>query len=377
MVPFSERRDTPQRLVQITLDQVEVVERFAPGFFEHPDQRYADQPFGIGLMTVPRTIYKENDGLFGSINQESWFFHVVVSETYGRSLTPTHASLKYYSGEELLETRTLNKPSLSGLSGVRFATAAGLDEVFDLRFQCSFMTEPPVDKMQVDLTLVAHDGTTLNESLEVTLSRYEPKTELWFPLEGYFVILAGGDFNEHHAQEWSQHHALDILALGPDRQLVSGYAATNQDFVSWGREVLAPADGVVVYTRNDVPDNANPPRVDKESLNKLPDPLWRVGGNSVVIDHGNGEFSFLAHMQQGSVRVAMGEVVKRGQVLGLLGNSGNSSAPHLHYHLMAGDTLFRSDPIPLRFKNVFFDGVAKGFATGPLKRGVYLRANWQ
>ena len=66
----------------------------------------------------------------------------------------------------------------------------------------------------------------------------------------------------------------------------------------------------------------------------------------VVIDHGNGEFSMMGHMQKGSVRVKPGEVVKQGQVLGLMGNSGDTSGPHIHYQLQAGSDWERSDALP-------------------------------
>ena len=61
---------------------------------------------------------------------------------------------------------------------------------------------------------------------------------------------------------------------------------------------------------------------------------------------GNGFFAFYGHLQKGSVTVNRGERVKRGQVLGRLGNSGNSSAPHLHFHIMNGPSVLGSDGLP-------------------------------
>ena len=63
-------------------------------------------------------------------------------------------------------------------------------------------------------------------------------------------------------------------------------------------------------------------------------------GNCVIIDHGNSEYSVVAHMQQGSVTVKVGERVAAGQVIGKLGNSGDSFGPHLHYQLQSGPQLF-------------------------------------
>ncbi|MEP6767295.1 MAG: M23 family metallopeptidase [Acidobacteriota bacterium] len=83
----------------------------------------------------------------------------------------------------------------------------------------------------------------------------------------------------------------------------------------------------------------------------MPEPPWGVAGNCVVIDHQNGEFSVLAHMQPASVRVKKGDHVRQDDVLGKLGNSGATTGPHLHYHLMDGPNLLRSDGLPARFEN--------------------------
>ena len=65
-------------------------------------------------------------------------------------------------------------------------------------------------------------------------------------------------------------------------------------------------------------------------------PIAEADGNFVVLDIGNGAFVLFAHMQPGSVTVKAGDKVKRGQVLGRVGNTGNSQAPHLHLHVMDG-----------------------------------------
>jgi murein DD-endopeptidase MepM/ murein hydrolase activator NlpD len=64
--------------------------------------------------------------------------------------------------------------------------------------------------------------------------------------------------------------------------------------------------------------------------------LITVAGNHIVVDIGNGHFAFYAHLKPGSLRVRVGDRVKRGQVLGLVGNSGNSTEPHLHFHISDG-----------------------------------------
>ena len=79
-------------------------------------------------------------------------------------------------------------------------------------------------------------------------------------------------------------------------------------------------------------------------------------GNQVVIDHGHAEFSFLAHLQQGSVAVQPGQSVAPGDTLGLCGNSGNSSEPHLHYHLQDSGEFGAGEGKPAQFRNYTADG---------------------
>jgi murein DD-endopeptidase MepM/ murein hydrolase activator NlpD len=95
-------------------------------------------------------------------------------------------------------------------------------------------------------------------------------------------------------------------------------------------------------------------------------------GNHVVLDHGNGEFSLLAHLQKGSLRVKAGDTVKAGQPLGLCGNSGNTSEPHLHIHLQTGPEFpGATEGLPMAFTDFLADG--KPVARGELVKGMRVR----
>ncbi len=84
------------------------------------------------------------------------------------------------------------------------------------------------------------------------------------------------------------------------------------------------------------------------ALVAYPDQPWPIAGNVVVIDHGNGEYSMLAHMQQGSVHVKPGDTVKAGQTVGAMGFSGDAFLVHLHYDLKNGSG-FDADGLPSPF----------------------------
>ena len=103
----------------------------------------------------------------------------------------------------------------------------------------------------------------------------------------------------------------------------------NEEFLAWGKEAFAVADGRVVQIKDGLPENVGGP-----SSRAVPVDLETVAGNHVVIEIGPSQYAFYAHLQPGSLRVKVGDRVRRGQVVGLVGNSGNSTEPHLHFHIV-------------------------------------------
>jgi murein DD-endopeptidase MepM/ murein hydrolase activator NlpD len=139
----------------------------------------------------------------------------------------------------------------------------------------------------------------------------------------------------------SQRFAIDWMRINADGQLVVGDPSKNENWVDYGAKVMAAADGEVIAALDDMKNNVP---------GKLPDPttitIKTVDGNHVIIDHGNGFYSFYAHLQPGSVTVEVGDKVQTGDQLGLLGNTGNTSGPHLHFHIMSGPSALGSDGVP-------------------------------
>ena len=125
-----------------------------------------------------------------------------------------------------------------------------------------------------------------------------------------------------------QRYAIDYLQVDEKGQTFQGDRTKNANFFAQGEEVLSVADGVVVQTKDSIPENV--PGINSRAV---PITLETVAGNNIVVDIGNGRFALYAHLQPGSLRVRVGDRVQRGQVLGLVGNSGNSTEPHLHFHL--------------------------------------------
>lgn len=177
---------------------------------------------------------------------------------------------------------------------------------------------------------------------------YRTKTDLSLPFTGEWYVFWGGDdaYQNYHVEAPTQRFAYDFLVVR-DGASHAGDGEENADYYCFGRPILAPAAGTVTAAIDTLADNT-PGQMTPEA----------PPGNHVVIGHGNGEFSLLAHFRSGSIRVAPGDSVRTGQVLGECGNSGNSSEPHVHYHLQRGPAFGEGVGLPAPFTNFRADGQA-------------------
>ena len=126
----------------------------------------------------------------------------------------------------------------------------------------------------------------------------------------------------------AQRYAIDFLRLNQARDNVfDGDPLRNESYAVYGDEIFAAAPGIIVAVRNDMAENTPPTEPPFTTFDD-------VAGNRVVQHLGGDRYALYAHMQPASVRVTVGQRVERGQVLGLVGNTGISSAPHLHFQIM-------------------------------------------
>jgi hypothetical protein len=332
----------------------------------------AESASPIKLTTDPPTVYKNRDP--GRWNTESWVFALVVADAKNRKeIRPLQADLQVYAGTTLRETIIVPEETLAGMKATTYQVTPEtdslslkrkflLDEIFDLRLKFFVKSAAwQVDRVRVSLTLDIPGTGRTTETLDVPIKTYAQKTSLVFPLKGPSIITQGQVNNFGHAGH-SNLFAIDAMGLDAQYgQMVDGKTGNDQ-YAGWGHDVIAPAKGRVVYTRNDVPDN--PPDTDPVTVySKVADPIMATAGNCIVIDHGNGEFSALMHLQRGSVAVVVGTEVQEGQVIARLGCSGDAFGPHLHYQLQDGPDLFRACSLPVKFDNL---------PDPELARGVYL-----
>lgn len=180
---------------------------------------------------------------------------------------------------------------------------------------------------------------------------YQTKTPLYLPFkaptEGRWYVAWGGrdPIRNYHVIAPDQRFAYDLLVM-KDGSPFRGDGKRNEDHYCFGEPIYAPAAGTVVKAVDDVPDNVRPGVTNSE----------QPAGNHVIIDHGNGEFSLLAHFHQGTVAVHAGQKVEAGTLLGRCGNSGHSDMPHLHYHLQTGAAFKEGLGLPAFFNAYRADG---------------------
>ncbi len=168
-------------------------------------------------------------------------------------------------------------------------------------------------------------------------------TVLRLPFAGRWQVVWGGDtreLNQHHDAP-SQRYAFDFLMVDEQGKTYQNDGTRNEDYYAFGREIVAVADGVVTDVIEGVRDNL------PGSMNS-----YSALGNAVFVQHRDYEVSIFAHFRQGSIRVKPGDAVKAGQVLGSCGNSGNSSEPHLHYHLQNTPIIQDGTGIKCFFDNI-------------------------
>ncbi|MCB1704518.1 MAG: M23 family metallopeptidase [Halioglobus sp.] len=142
----------------------------------------------------------------------------------------------------------------------------------------------------------------------------------------------------------AQRFAIDWMKIGDNGKLFDGDPSEVTSWHNYGEPVMAVANGTVVQVLDELDDQ--PPGT-------LPDPLTitidTVDGNHVILDIGGGVYVFYAHLRRGSIRVKEGDTVQMGEVIAELGNSGNTSAPHLHLHFMDSPSALAADGIPFQF----------------------------
>jgi len=204
------------------------------------------------------------------------------------------------------------------------------------------------------LTVTVPPGLPVPPSITMTAGTatvdLRPPVVLGPPLAGTRWVVVGGCCDSQHRRGFqpldgelhlSQRFAIDFNRLDADNRTNAGDPNLNTSSPSYGEPVLAVADAAVVTAIDQYPDQI--PNAPTGVALEKPE------GNSIILDLGDGRYALYAHLKPGSVAVQTGDRVQRGQIIGALGNSGNSMGPHLHFHVMDSPSGLVADGLPYGF----------------------------
>jgi peptidase M23-like protein len=206
-------------------------------------------------------------------------------------------------------------------------------------------------------------GQIVKAEGSIPISVFQSVVEYNFPLRGTWYIGASGTFHSHHRWAAMEEFALDIVQLGNSSRTYKTKGLSSQDYFAFGQDVVAVADGTVVAVVDQYEDDDTKLKQENETYEQYDQRIqsfqmeglqkdpYSVAGNYIVIRHNDSEYSMYAHLKKGSVKIKKDDVVKHGQVIASVGNTGSSTEPHLHFQLQDGTDPLHSRALPVRFKN--------------------------
>lgn len=228
-----------------------------------------------------------------------------------------------------------------------------------LRHQFSFSV-PRKDKAPYETTFM---GPSVSVVPDPVLVLHAPLRGTGWIANNAFSNGASGDhrraLNAYDGRERiPQRFAIDWIRIDSNGNLFHSDTKSNENFYAYGAQVLAVADGRVSDLKDGLLENVGSTERDDRAIT-----VDNAVGNYVTLDLGHGRFAVYAHLQPHSFKVKLGDKVRMGQALALLGNSGNSDAPHLHFQLVDANSPLGSEGIPYELETFTELGVVTDSAT--------------
>jgi len=207
-----------------------------------------------------------------------------------------------------------------------------------------------------------------------------------FPLRGEWLSpnTPGTKIPSHGTDQLGTRYAYDFIQVDWERTGWPAYRVSLlqyllfgvplNEYYCWGKEVYAPCDGIVIQAEdgyrerertNLFSDTSNAYK-NAHYFDARKDDIRSIAGNYIIMECGEQVYAALVHLQTGSIQVSVGQRVKKGAVIGRVGHSGNSFAPHLHFQLMDSSDISTANGLPCAFEQyeVFLDGEWKKVVNG-------------
>jgi Peptidase family M23 len=244
-----------------------------------------------------------------------------------------------------------------------FYSVAGDVPISRMEFQFHFLRENSPAEREQNRHRLPMDYD-LTATLSVSPRKYQTRANLVLPLQGSLLVWEGHDFFAHHRRvplhasqsaklgiiANANRYASDLVIVDDRGNMYHGDPWNMKNWRTYGATIYAPGEGIVAASENRVPDNEF---VGKNiQYAELPNAADDDLGNYVLIDHGDGEYSFLPHMMEGSVLVKKGDHVRQGQPIGRVGFSGDAIFPHVHYALLSCADVHHCEGLPAYFHRV-------------------------
>ena len=175
-------------------------------------------------------------------------------------------------------------------------------------------------------------------------------TKLILPFENEWDVVWGGDTKEdnYHVSVQSQKNAFDLLIRDTTGKSFKTNGQSNEDYYCFGEKIISPCNAEVVMVIDGVKDNI------PGEMNS-----FFATGNTVVLRTNNNEYIYLCHFKKHSIQVKEGYQAKQGELLGLCGNSGNSSEAHLHFHIQNVENMNIATGVKCYFDSMLVNGAKK------------------
>ena len=201
------------------------------------------------------------------------------------------------------------------------------------------------------------------------MSEGEKLVVVEFPLRGEWLSpnSPGTKVPSHGTEQLGQKYAYDFLQVDWHKKGMHFYIASKLRYflfgiplskcLCWGKDIYAPCDGKVIECNDGYIERRIVHLISdlfvvfKNALTYSPKSgLQKLVGNYIIIQTDENTYAFFAHLKKNSIAVSTGDSIRKGQLLGKVGHSGNSTAPHLHFHLMDNSDLFKAKGIPCAFE---------------------------
>lgn len=313
-----------------------------------PQQKPLTAPIDVTVPIAPTAFQADNKTHLVYELHIASFTRQTITLTDIDVLSDSGASLaKLEQGDLLANVSLPGNPQATGTE--KFNLGAGHIMIVYMWVSLNQAAVPAALEHQISVKVGTYPEPVTTKCARITVGR--DLSTIAPPLRGDNWLAANGPSNSSiHRRaiipidgraRIAQRFAIDWVRMAPDGKTYNGDAKDNRNYRAYGSEALAVADGVVVEVKDGIPENI--PGLESRAV---PITLETIAGNHVVLDIGHGRYATYAHLQPGSLKVKLGDRVKQGQVLGLVGNSGNSTEPHLHFHLSDGNAALGSEGIP-------------------------------